>query len=251
MSGHNKWSTIKHKKAAVDAKRGKIFTRLIKEITVAARLGGGDADGNPRLRSAIQAARGANMPNDKIDKAILRGTGDLEGVSYDEVTYEGYGPDGVAILVDAMTDNTNRTVSEVRSTFTKRGGKMAAPGSVAYLFDMKGHIRIPLENLEFDVLFEHAVEAGAEDVEQAEEGFLVTTAREDLYAVSGALEEAGIAPEESRLAKVPQTVVEITDVGTAKKVMNLIEHLEDNDDVQSVWANFDISDDVASALASD
>ncbi|MEC9072451.1 MAG: YebC/PmpR family DNA-binding transcriptional regulator, partial [Myxococcota bacterium] len=135
MSGHNKWSTIKHKKAAVDAKRGKIFTRLIKEITVAARLGGGDADGNPRLRSAVQAARAANMPNDKIDKAIQRGTGDLEGVSYDEVTYEGYGPDGVAILVDAMTDNTNRTVSEVRSTFTKRGGKMAAPGSVAYLFD--------------------------------------------------------------------------------------------------------------------
>ena len=251
MSGHNKWSTIKHKKAAVDAKRGKIFTRLIKEITVAARLGGGDADGNPRLRSAVQAARAANMPNDKIDKAVQRGTGDLDGISYDEVTYEGYGPEGVAILVDAMTDNTNRTVSEVRSTFTKRGGKMAAPGSVSYLFDMKGHIRIPKGSVEFDDLFEHAVEAGAEDVEQAEEGFLITTAREDLYAVSGALEELGVSPEESRLAKVPQTVVELTDVGTAKKVLNLIEHLEDNDDVQSVWANFDISDDVASALASE
>lgn len=248
MSGHSKWSTIKRKKGAIDAKRGKIFTRLIKEITVAARMGGGDPDGNPRLRSAIQAGRGSNLPKDKIDLAIKRGTGELEGVSYDEVTYEGYGPDGVAILVDAMTDNTNRTVSEVRSAFTKRGGKMSAPGSVSYLFDQKGHIEVPSEGRDFDGLFEHAVEAGAEDVEDADETFLVTTAREDLYAVVEALEAAGVPVQESKLAMVPQTTVEITDIGTAKSVMALVEFLEDNDDVQSVWANFDISDDVASAL---
>lgn len=249
MSGHNKWSSIKHKKAAVDAKRGKVFTRLIKEITIAARMGGGDADGNPRLRSAIQSGRGANLPSDKIDKAIKRGTGELEGVSYEEVTYEGYGPEGVAILVEAMTDNTNRTVSEVRSTFTKRGGKMAAPGSVVYLFDQKGHVRVAKDEADYDALFEAALDAGAEDVEDADVAWLLTTAREDLYDVAAALEGVGITPSETQLAQVPQTTVDISEARKAKTIIGLIEALEDNEDVQTVWANFDISDEVAEALA--
>jgi YebC/PmpR family DNA-binding regulatory protein len=251
MSGHSKWSTIKRKKAVIDAKRGKVFTKLIKEIMIAARMGGGDADANPRLRSAIQTARGSNLPNDKIERAVLRGSGDLEGVSYDEVTYEGYGPEGVAILIDALTDNGNRTVAEVRSAFSKRGCKMGAPGSVGYLFDEKGHIRVPRDSIDYEAIFEAAVEAGAEEVEDADETWLVTTAREELYEVSGALEAAGIAPSEVGLAKVPQTTVDITDAGAARKVIALIDSLEDNEDVQTVWANFDISEEVAVALEAD
>ncbi len=248
MAGHSKWSNIKRKKAVVDAKRGKVFTKLIKEIMVAARMGGGDPEANPRLRSAIQTSRGSNLPNDKIERAIKRGTGELEGVNYEEVTYEGYGLDGVAILVDALTDNVNRTVAEVRSSFNKRDGKMGAPGSVGYLFDEKGQIRLPKGDVDYETIFEAAVEAGAEEVEDAEGDWLITTAREDLYVVSGAMEEAGLAASEVQLAKVPQTTVEITDVTTAKKVMALIEHLEDNEDVQTVWTNFDLSDEVASSL---
>jgi len=248
MSGHSKWSTIKRKKAVIDAKRGKVFTKLIKEIMIAARMGGGDADANPRLRSAIQTARGSNLPNDKIERAIKRGTGELEGVNYEEVTYEGYGPEGVAILVDALTDNGNRTVAEVRNSFNKRDGKMGAPGSVGYLFDEKGQIRLAKGGVEYEAIFEAAVEAGAEEVEDAEDDWLITTARGDLYLVSSALEEAGLAASEVQLAKVPQTTVDITDLGTAKKVMALIEHLEDNEDVQTVWTNFDLSDEVAASL---
>lgn len=248
MSGHSKWSTIKRKKAVVDAKRGKVFTKLIKEIMIAARMGGGDADANPRLRSAIQTARGSNLPNDKIDRAIKRGTGELEGVHYEEVTYEGYGPEGVAILVDALTDNGNRTVAEVRSSFNKRDGKMGAPGSVGYLFDEQGQIRLSKDGLDYETIFEAAVEAGAEEVEDADQEWLITTARGDLYLVNGALEEAGISASEVQLAKVPQTTVDITDVGVAKKVMALIDHLEDNEDVQTVWTNFDLSDEVAARL---
>ncbi len=248
MSGHSKWSTIKRKKAVIDAKRGKVFTKLIKEIMIAARMGGGDADANPRLRSAIQTARGANLPNDKIERAIKRGTGELEGVSYEEVTYEGYGPEGVAILVDALTDNGNRTVAEVRNSFNKRDGKMGAPGSVGYLFDEKGQIRISKEGLDFEAVFEASVEAGAEEVEDAEDDWLITTARGDLYLVNGALEAVGMMASEVQLAKVPQTTVGITDVGTAKKVMALIDHLEENEDVQTVWTNFDLSDEVAASL---
>jgi len=248
MSGHSKWSTIKRKKAVIDAKRGKVFTKLIKEIMIAARMGGGDADANPRLRSAIQTARGANLPNDKIERAIKRGTGELEGVSYEEVTYEGYGPEGVAILVDALTDNGNRTVAEVRNSFNKRDGKMGAPGSVGYLFDEKGQIRLSKEGVDFETIFEASVEAGAEEVEDAEDDWLITTARGDLYLVNGALEAVGMTASEVQLAKVPQTTVDITDVGTAKKVMALIEHLEENEDVQTVWTNFDLSDEVAASL---
>lgn len=248
MSGHSKWSTIKRKKAVIDAKRGKVFTKLIKEIMIAARMGGGDADANPRLRSAMQTARGANLPNEKIERAIKRGTGELEGVSYEEVTYEGYGPDGVAILVDALTDNGNRTVAEVRNSFNKRDGKMGAPGSVGYLFDEKGQIRLSKEGLDFETIFEASVEAGAEEVEDAEDDWLITTARGDLYLVNGALEAAGMMASEVQLAKVPQTTIEITNVGTAKKVMALIDHLEENEDVQTVWTNFDLSDEVAASL---
>ncbi len=248
MSGHNKWSTIKHKKAAVDAKRGKIFTKLIKEITVAARMGGSDIDGNPRLRSAVLASRTANMPNDTIDRAVKKGAGELEGVQYEEISYEGYGPEGVAILVDTVTDNTNRTVAEIRMIFNKRGGKMAEPGAVAWMFDTKGQFRVAKDAAGFDKVFEIAVEAGAEDVEDTEESWLVTTAREDLYAVTTAVEKAGLGVSDVQLAKLPKMTVELTDAGAAGKVMRLIEYLDEHDDVQTVWANFDVTDEVAAQL---
>jgi YebC/PmpR family DNA-binding regulatory protein len=248
MSGHNKWSTIKHKKGAKDAARAKTWTRLIKEVTVAARMGGGDPDGNPRLRLAIQGARAANMPKDNIERAIKKGTGELEGTSLDEITYEGYGPEGVALLVEALTDNTNRTVGEVRATFNKKGGKMGEPGSVAWMFETKGHVTVPRGDGTFEEMFEAALEAGAEDVTDAGEQWLVTTAREDLYTVTIALEAAGLTVDEANLAQVPTTQVELTDAGVARKVMFLVECLEELDDVQNVWANFDVSDDVAAAL---
>ncbi len=248
MSGHNKWSTIKHRKAAQDAKRGKVFTRIIKEITIAARLGGGDPDGNPRLRSALIAARSANMPKDNIERAVKKGTGELEGVSYEEVTYEGYGPAGVAILIDTVTDNTNRTVGEVRHVFTKRGQDLGKPGSVNWMFEEKGHIQIPKDQGDLDAIFEAGLEAGAEDVEDAGEHWLVSTAREELYEVVAALEAGGLHPTESNLAKVPKTTIEIGQVGDARKLLGLIDALEETDDVQTVWANFDLTDDVAAQL---
>ena len=250
MAGHNKWSSIKHKKGAKDAKRSRVWTKITKEVTVAARLGGGDMDGNPRLRSAVTAARAANMPKDNIERAIKKGTGELEGVNYEEVTYEGYGPEGVALMVDALTDNTNRTVSEVRSVFNKRGGNMGAPGAVAWMFEQKGLIRVEsADGLSFDVIFERAVEAGAEDVEDTGEGdYLVTTARTDLYDVSSQLEASGLTLSEAKLGQVPTNVVELSDVNVATKVMQLVEGLEDCDDVQTVWANFDVSESVATAL---
>ena len=249
MSGHNKWSTIKHKKGAKDAKRAKVFTRLIKEITVAARMGGGDPGGNPRLRLAVQAARAANMPGDNIERAIKKGTGELEGVSYEEISYEGYGPEGVALLVECVTDNTNRTVSEVRSIFNKRGGKMGEPGSVAWMFESKGKITVPRDTIDFDALFEAAVEAGADDVEDGGEQWVVMTAREDLYAVEAALEQAGVKVDEAVLTQVPSTTVELTSADKAGKVMRLVDALEESDDVQNVYGNFDLTDEVAQALA--
>jgi YebC/PmpR family DNA-binding regulatory protein len=212
-------------------------------------MGGGDVDGNPRLRSAVLAARGANMPKDNIDRAIQRGTGELDGVTYEEITYEGYGPEGVAILVDTLTDNTNRTVSEVRSAFNKRGGKMAEPGSVAWMFDEKGQIRIAKSAADFDRVFESALEAGAEDVEDAgDEEWLITTAREELYVVLAELETAELAPHEAKLAKVPQTMLAISDVAAARKILALIDAIEDSADVQTVWANFDVSEEVMNQL---
>ncbi len=250
MSGHNKWSTIKHRKGAQDAKRSKAWTKVTKEITVAARLGGGDADANPRLRGALLAARAVNMPKTNVERAIKKGTGDLEGASYDEVSYEGYGPEGVAIIVDGLTDNTNRTVSEVRSIFNKRGGNMGAPGAVGWMFVEKGQLIVPSDAVDFDTLFEAAVEAGADNVEDAgEEGHVVTTAREDLYLVVGALEAAGVALGEAALVKLPTNTVNLGDANAAGKVLRLIEALEDNDDVQAVWSNADFSDEIAAQLA--
>jgi len=249
MAGHNKWSSIKHRKGAQDAKRAKVWTKVTKEITVAARLGGGDSDSNPRLRSALLAARAANMPKVNIERAVKKGTGELEGASYEEVSYEGYGPEGVAIIVDGLTDNTNRTVSEVRSIFNKRGGNMGAPGAVSWMFEEKGQITVAPGAIDFDGLFEVAVEAGADDVEDlGDAGFVVTTAREELYLVTNALEASEIAPGEAGLVKLPTNKVSLGDVHTAGKILRLIEALEDSDDVQDVWSNADISDEIAAQL---
>lgn len=248
MSGHSKWSTIKHKKAAADAKRGKIFTKLIKEITVAAKSGGGDLDTNPRLRTAIQTAKGANMPAENIERAIKKGTGELEGISYEEITYEGYGPEGVAILVHCLTDNKNRTAAEVRSTFNKGGGSMAGAGSVAWIFEKKGAIVVAKANASEDQLMEIAVGAGAEDLTPDGDNFEITTSLQDFEAVKDALEQAGIKTESAELTMIPKNTAPVSAEG-ARSVMNLIETLEDNDDVQNVYANCDIPEEVLKELS--
>jgi YebC/PmpR family DNA-binding regulatory protein len=239
MSGHNKWSTIKHKKGAADAKRGKVFTKLIKEITVAAKLGGGDPNGNPRLRTAVDKAKQENMPKENIERAIKKGTGELEGVTYEEITYEGYGPGGVAVLVEAMTDNRNRTVSEVRSIFTKCNGNMGESGCVAWMFDKKGLIIYP-KATDFDQLFEAALEAGAEDVSDQEEQYEVITDQGNFIEVREALEKAGFKHESADITMIPQTMIKL-DGKSAENMLKLMDRLEDNDDVQNVYANFDIS----------
>ncbi len=239
MSGHNKWSTIKHKKGAADAKRGKIFTKLIKEITVAAKLGGGDPAGNPRLRTAVDKAKAENMPKDNIDRAIKKGTGELEGVTYEETTYEGYGPGGVAVLVEVMTDNRNRTVSDVRSIFSKCNGNMGESGCVAWMFDQKGLI-VFSEETDFDKLFEAALEAGAEDVTDEGEQIEVVTDPAGFIEVREALEKAGFKYESAEITMIPQTMVKL-EGKQAESMLKLMDRLEDNDDVQNVYANFDIS----------
>lgn len=248
MSGHSKWSTIKRKKGAVDAKRGKIFTRLIKEITVAARMGGGDPEGNPRLRSAIAGAKSENMPKDNIDRAIKKGTGELEGAVYDEITYEGYGPSGVAILVDCMTDNKNRTVAEVRHSFSKNGGNMGESGCVSFLFDRKGVITVDKETISEENLMDLALDAGAEDVLEEDSEFQVLTAPDDFNAVREHLEKNNVAFLEASIAMIPQTTVDINDAKTAKRVLNLMDMLEENEDVQNVYANFDIPAEILESL---
>ncbi len=247
MSGHSKWSTIKRKKGAADAKRGKIFTKLIKEITVAARMGGGDPEGNPRLRSAIAAAKAANMPSDNVDRAVKKGTGDLEGVTYEESTYEGYGPGGVAILVETLTDNKNRTVSEVRHLFSKYNGNMGESGCVSWMFSKLGLIVVPKEGTDEDELMEHALEAGAEDIKDEDDVFEVHCEPNDVGAVSEALQEAGFKVESAEAAMVPQNTVKV-EGRDAEVLMRLIGLLEDNDDVQHVWANFDIDDELMEQL---
>ncbi len=239
MSGHNKWSTIKHKKGAADAKRGKVFTKIIKEITVAARLGGGDPAGNPRLRTVIDKAKGENMPKDNIDRAIKKGTGDLDGVTYEETTYEGYGPGGVAVLVEVMTDNRNRTVSDVRSTFSKCNGNMGEAGCVSWMFDKKGLI-VFSKGTDFEKLFEAALEAGADDVVDEEEQIEVLTDPANFIEVREALEKAGFKPESAEVTMIPQTMVKL-EGKPAENMLKLMDRLEDNDDVQNVYANFDIS----------
>ncbi len=242
MSGHSKWSTIKRKKGAVDAKRGKIFTRLIKEITVAARMGGGDVDGNPRLRAAVATAKTENMPKENIARAIKKGTGELEGEVYEEITYEGYGPGGVAVLVECMTDNKNRTVAEVRYFFSKSGGNLGESGCVSWMFDRKGSILIDKSTIDEDKLMELALEAGAEDVMDEGGEFLVLTAPDDFEDVREALLKDGLEFLEASIGMVPQNVVEIKDEKAAGQIMRLMDSLEDFDDVQNVYANFDIDE---------
>ena len=234
MSGHSKWHTIKHKKGALDAKRGKIFTKLIKEITVAARVGGsGDVDQNARLRKVVTDAKGMNMPNDTIDRAIKRGTGELEGVNYDEITYEGYGIGGVAVLVETMTDNRNRTVAEIRHIFSKNGGNMGEAGSVAWMFDKKGYIVVDKAAKSEDELFEIVTEAGADDMQDEGDVFEIYTAPENFDAVSDAIKAAGIEPQAAEISMIPQNYIALTG-DDAKKMLKLYEAIDDNDDVQKV-----------------
>ena len=242
MSGHSKWHTIKHKKGALDAKRGKAFTKLIKEITVAARTGGsGDVDANARLRKAVNDAKGQNMPNDTIDRAIKRGTGELEGVNYDEITYEGYGPNGVAVLVETMTDNRNRTVAELRHIFSKNGGNLGEAGSVAWMFDKKGYFVVDKAAKNEDELFEIAVEAGADDVKDEGDVFEILSSPDNFEAVSEALKSAGIEPQAAEVSMIPQNYIGLTG-NDAKTMMKLYDAIDDNEDVQKVYANFDIDE---------
>ena len=240
MSGHNRWSSIKHKKGAADAKRGKIFTKLIKEITVAARLGGGDIDANPRLRTAVLTARQSSMPTDNIERAIKKGTGELEGVTYEEITYEGYGPGGVALLVQVLTDNRTRTVAELRSMLTKHGGHMGATGSVGYLFTKRGLIAVERKGADEDKVMEVALEAGADDVREAGDLLDVLTTPAGFEGVKSALEQAGITPASAEVTMLPQSTVTITGKH-AEHMVKLLEALEDHDDVQNVSSNMDIA----------
>ncbi len=241
MSGHSKWHSIKHKKGAADAKRGKIFTRLIREITVAARDSGGDPDMNPRLRKAISDAKAANMPNDNIERAIKRGTGELEGVSYDEITYEAYGPGGVAILIETMTDNRNRTVAELRHLLSKNSGNLGESGSVAYMFDRKGYIVVNKNQKSEDELFELAIEAGAEDLKEDGDSFEIFTDQESFDEVKTAIENAGVETDVAEISMIPQTYVKVE--GTdAQTMLKLYDAIDDHDDVQNVYTNSDIDD---------
>jgi YebC/PmpR family DNA-binding regulatory protein len=247
MSGHSKWSSIKHKKGAADAKRGKIFTKLIKEITVAARMGGGDPDGNPRLRSAIAAAKAENMPKDNIERGIKKGTGELEGVSYEESSYEGYGPGGVAVLVECLTDNKNRAVAEVKHLFERHGGNLGEPGCVAWIFEQKGLIALDRDKVDEESLLELALEAGAEDVNEEETQFEIITSPSDFEPVKNAIDEASLPYTLAEVTKIPKNTVKI-EGKKAQQMLNLMEALEDNDDVNNLYANFDISDEVMEAL---
>jgi YebC/PmpR family DNA-binding regulatory protein len=248
MSGHSKWSTIKRKKGAEDAKRGKIFSRLSKEIAVAARLGGGDPDGNPRLRAAIAAAKIENMPKDNISRAIKKGTGEGGGSDYEEMILEGYGPDGVALMVQSLTDNKNRTVADVRHLFAKFGGNLGEPGCVAWMFDKKGVIVFDQDAVGEDELLEAALESGAEDVQPTESQYEVLTDPANFVEVKEALEARGFTPVFAELQLRPQTTVPIQEEERAQKVLRLVESLEDHDDVNNVFANFDIPDRVLEAL---
>jgi YebC/PmpR family DNA-binding regulatory protein len=242
MSGHSKWSTIKHKKAAADAKRGKVFTRVIKELTIAARQGGGDPDANPRLRSAVSAAKAANMPADNIRRAIQKGTGELPGTSYDEVTYEGYGPGGVAVYVETLTDNRMRTTPEIRHLFSKHGGSLAEPNSVAWMFAKRGFIAVPRSAASEERLMEIVLEAGAEDLRNVDERYEVSCTPEAFHEVQGALERASIESIEASVVMEPQNVVEL-DAKKSEPCLRLLEALEEHDDVQNVFANLEVDDE--------
>ena len=247
MAGHSKWANIKHRKAAVDAKRGKVFTKLIRELTVAAKEGGGDPESNPRLRTAIATAKGANMPNDTIDRAIKRGAGDIEGVVYNEIFYEGYGPGGSAVYVKTLTDNKNRTVSEIRRIFTKHGGGLGENGCVAWMFDLRGRIAFPADSVDEDTLFDLVIDAGADDVRTEDSEIVVVAPTEDYETVKRAVSDAGIQYESAEVTMIPQTSVRI-EGRDAEHMIRLMEALEDSDDVQNVYANFDIDEQLLEAI---
>ncbi len=250
MSGHSKWSTIKHRKAAQDAKRGKVFTKLIKELTVAAKLGGSDPDANPRLRTAIASAKAQSMPRDNIDRAIKKGAGELDGVHYDEILYEGYGPHNVALIVETLTDNRNRTIASIRHAFSKGGGNLGSANSVQYMFDRIGFIRVEKSAIDEDLLTEIILEAGAEDIQtEHPEEYHVIASTADFDDVRGKLEEAQVPMLNAEILWSPKNRVEIDDPRKAEQVIKLIEMLEDDDDVQSVHSNFDISESVLAQLA--
>ena len=247
MSGHNKWSTIKHKKGKADAKRGKLFTKIIRELTTAAREGGGDPNGNPRLRTAVLAAKAANMPSDTLAKAIQRGTGELPGVSYEEVLYEGYGPGGVAVMLQVLTDNRNRTTAEIRHLFSKHGGNLGESGCVGFLFKKQGYLIVPKRAGDEDKVMEAALEAGAEDFFADDpELFEIYTAPEDLQRVKSTLEKQGLAIEQAKMEMVPSIQVRLED-RRAEQMIRLMDAFEDHDDVQNVWANFDIDESILQA----
>jgi YebC/PmpR family DNA-binding regulatory protein len=242
MSGHSKWATIKHKKAATDAKRGSLFTKLIKEISVAAR-GGGNPDTNPRLRVAIERAKESSMPSDNIDRAVKKGTGQLEGVTYEDITLEGYGPGGVAVYVEGVSDNKNRTTAEVRTIFTKKGGNMAGAGSVAWMFEKKGYIVVSKASAEEDKLMGVALDAGAEDMIVEDENYAIKTSPQDFFKVKKAIDDAGIKTEDAEITLLPKNTVKV-EGADAKKILDLVDAIEEHEDVQHVYANFDIPDDL-------
>ncbi|MBT3479004.1 MAG: YebC/PmpR family DNA-binding transcriptional regulator [Candidatus Marinimicrobia bacterium] len=241
MSGHSKWATIKRKKAAIDAKRGKIFTKLIKELMIAARDGGGDPEANPRLRQAISTAKAANMPNDNINRAILKGTGDLEGVTYEESTYEGYGPGGVAIFLEVLTDNKKRTVADIRHLMNKHGGNLGENGSVAWMFEKQGQISLSADGLDENTVFEEALEVGADDFSNNDGEFIITTVPSETVNVSDALSAKGYEITSSAVEMVPKNTVKVegNDVG---RLMTLMEGLEENEDIQNLYSNFDLDE---------
>jgi YebC/PmpR family DNA-binding regulatory protein len=249
MSGHSKWATIRRKKEKVDAARGKVFTKVIRELQIAARMGGSDPESNPRLRTAIDAAKAVNMPAANIDRAVKKGAGETDGAAYEEVTYEGYGPGGVAVMVECVTDNRNRTVGEVRHCFTKRNGSMAEAGAVAWMFDRLGRITLDGEQGTEDEIMEIALEAGAADVKGDSDGWEVLTSPEDLYKVKGAIEEQGKKVESAELAYVPKNTVKVEESSQAKALLGLVEALEDLDDTQNVHANFEMDDSLMESIA--
>ncbi len=248
MSGHSKWATTKHKKAVVDARRGKLFAKLVKNVEVAARTGGGDVAGNPTLADAIAKAKGSSVPNENIDRAVRRGAGvDAGGADYEAITYEGYGPGGVAVLVECLTDNRNRAASEVRTIFSRSGGSLADPGSVAYLFSRKGVVLVPADGLAEDDVLGAVLDAGAEEVNDLDDTYEVISEATDMHAVRAALEAASIPVESSDVSFLPSVSVPLDDE-TGRKVLRLVDALEDCDDVQNVWANFDVSDEVLESV---
>lgn len=249
MAGHSKWSKVKRFKGALDAKRGKIFSRFAKEIMVAARTGGGDATSNPRLRAAVLAARAQNMPGDTIDRAVKKGTGEIAGGIVEEIIYEGYGPGGVAMIVEAATDNKNRTAADIRSIFSKHHGHLAGSGAVSYLFKRKGQMTVLKSSVNEDRLLEIALDAGAEDLATDEDLYVITTPHDRLYLVAEAIKQAGIPSESQKLTFLAETTVMVTDEGLATQILRLCDSLEDNDDVQNVYSNFDISDELLTKLS--